>query len=291
MIPTPQLASDQSNADESAVRSSDLLDVRLCRQPSLYQDGRLLVWFSCGAASACALKLVAHMNPIPIYCDLSKNENADNVRFRADVEQWTGLRVTVIKSKLYNTVEEVFEARRYMSGPAGAPCTVEMKKIPRFDFQRADDTHIFGMTTDESSRIRKFENDNCDLNLAWPLVKAGMSKSDCLEMLTDAGIVLPRMYLLGYENNNCEGCVKASSARYWNRVRKTSPEVFRRRCEQSRRLGCKLVRWKGERIYLDELPEDADDKIIEHLSCGPDCGGARTSNGELSDGRGGHSLQ
>lgn len=262
----------------AAVRCTDWLDVRLSSQASLFKDGRLLVWFSCGGASACALKLVAHLNPMAIYCDLSKDENADNVRFRADVERWTGIKVTVIKSKLYDTVEEVFEARQYMSGPAGAPCTVEMKKVPRFDFQRADDTHIFGMTADESSRIRKFEADNHDMNLAWPLVKAGLTKDDCLEMLTAAGIVLPTAYLLGYENNNCEGCVKASSARYWNRVRKTAPEVFRRRCEQSRRLGCKLVRWKGERIYLDELPEEADDQITERISCGPDCGGARTSN-------------
>jgi hypothetical protein len=258
--------------------SKDLLDVRLSAQTSLFKDGRLLVWFSCGAASACALKLVAHLNPLAIYCDLSKNENADNVRFRAEVEQWTGIKVTVIKSKLYDTVEEVFEARQYMSGPAGAPCTVEMKKVPRFDFQRADDTHIFGMTTDEASRIRKFESNNCDMNLAWPLVNSRMSKADCLEMLMDAGIILPTMYRLGYSNNNCEGCVKASSARYWNLVRKTSPEVFRRRCEQSRRLGCKLVRWKGERIYLDELPEEADDQITEQISCGPDCGESRTPN-------------
>jgi len=257
---------------------TDWLDVRRSSQYSLFKDGRLLVWFSCGAASACALKLVSHMNPMAIYCDLSKNENSDNVRFRADVERWTGVKVTVIKSALYDTVEEVFEARQYMSGPAGAPCTVEMKKVPRFNFQRADDTHIFGMTADEAGRIRKFESDNHDMNLAWPLVKAGLTKAACLEMLLDAGIALPVAYLQGYENNNCEGCVKASSARYWNLVRKTSPEVFQRRCQQSRRLGCKLVRWKGERIYLDELPEEADDQITERISCGPDCGGARTSN-------------
>jgi hypothetical protein len=263
--------------------STDLLDVRLSSQASLFKDGRLLVWFSCGAASACALKLVAHMNPLAIYCDLSKDENADNVRFRADVEAWTGVKVVVIKSAIYETIEDVFEARQYMSGPAGAPCTVEMKKVPRFKFQRADDTHIFGFTTDEQARLKSFEDDNHDMNLAWPLVQAGMTKADCLRMIEEAGIELPLMYRLGYANNNCEGCVKASSAKYWNRVRKTSPAVFLRRCEQSRRLGCKLVRYKGERIYLDELPEDATDNVIEDLSCGPQCASARTSNAKLTN--------
>ena len=254
------------------------LDVRLSSQDSLFKDGRLVVWFSCGAASACALKLVAHLNPLAIYCDLSKNEHADNVRFRADVEAWTGIKVTVIKSAAYETVEEVADAKQYMAGPQGAPCTVEMKKIPRFAFQRADDTHIFGFSLDEKKRIKDFEADNHDMNLAWPLVQAEMTKADCLQMIAAAGIEIPVLYRLGFANNNCLGCFKATSTKYWNRTRKHFPAVFKLRCEQSRRLGVRLVRYKGVRIYLDELPEDATDNITEDLSCGPQCGGARTSN-------------
>lgn len=250
---------------------SNSLLIRASDSPSLFRDGRLIVWFSCGAASACALKLVADRSPLAVYCDLSKDENPDNARFMRDVEAWTGVPVTTIKSTKFSSVEEVFEDRRYMSGPQGAPCTVEMKKVPRFKFQRADDTHIFGMSTDERRRIAGFEADNHDLNLSWPLLDAGMSKGDCLRMISDAGIALPEKYLLGYENNNCEGCVKASSPKYWNLVRKTAPEVFRRRCEQSRRLGARLVRLKGKRIFLDELPTDSNEQINEDLSCGPQC--------------------
>lgn len=264
--------------EPASIRSSDWLGVRLSRSPSLFKDGRLVVWFSCGAASACALKLVADREPLAVYCDLGKNEHADNARFLRDVENWTGIKVQKIKSAKYDSIEEVFEARQYMAGTAGAPCTVEMKKVPRFAFQRADDTHIFGMSIDERKRIAGFEADNHDLNLAWPLVDAGMSKADCLAMLKAAGIALPVKYLQGYANNNCHGCVKATSPHYWNLVRKTDPEVFQRRCEQSRRLGAKLVRYKGERIYLDELPETADEKINEDLSCGPQCAAARTPN-------------
>lgn len=256
---------------EEGIGSTDLLAVRRARQGTLFGDGRLVVWFSCGAASACALKLVAHLKPLAVYCDLSKNEHADNVRFRTDVERWTGIPVTIIKSELYSTVEEVFDARRYMSGPGGAPCTVEMKKVPRHAFQRADDVQIFGMTADEKQRIARFENDNFDLNLAWPLVQAGMGKADCHKMIARAGIPSPVKYGQGYENNNCEGCVKATSPHYWNLVRRTAPEVFARRCEQSRRLGARLVRYRGERIFLDELPADAKERIAEDLSCGPQC--------------------
>lgn len=250
----------------------ETLKVRLSREPSLFTtDGRLVVWFSCGAASACALKLVADRAPVAVYCDVSGDEHSDNARFLLDVEQWTGIPVQKIKSQKYSSVEEVFEARKYMSGVAGAPCTVEMKKVPRFAFQRANDIHIFGMSKDERKRISVFEANNHDLNLSWPLVDAGMDKAACLQMIKDAGIALPVKYLEGYSNNNCHGCVKATSPHYWNLVRKTNPEVFNRRSEQSRRLGAKLVRYKGERIYLDQLPPTATEVVNEDLSCGPQC--------------------
>lgn len=242
-------------------------------QPELFgkDPSRLLVWFSCGAASAVALKLVSGCNPIAVYCDLSKDEHPDNERFLRDVEEWTGIKVMKIRSAKYSSIEEVFDAKQYMSGPQGAPCTVAMKKVPRFAFQRPDDIHVFGLSADEHRRIEKFEADNHDLNLAWPLRDAGMTKADCLSMVREAGIDLPIKYRKGYANNNCDGCVKATSPDYWNLVRKTTPEVFVRRCEQSRRLGVKLVRYKGQRIFLDELPLDADEHIQEDLSCGPQC--------------------
>jgi hypothetical protein len=245
--------------------------------PHPIEEGRLVVWFSCGAASACALKLLAHRNPVAMYCDTSRGEHSDNMRFMKEVEEWTGVPIQIISSSKYKTIEEVFDARRYMSGVKGAPCTVEMKKVPRFKFQKPDDTHVFGMTTDERKRIAGFEADNHELKLLWPLVDAGMSKPDCLRMVEEAGIRLPMKYLQGYSNNNCHGCVKATSPHYWNLVRNTDPEVFASRCEQSRRLGAKLVRYKGVRIFLDELPPDSEEVVQEDLSCGPQCSPAPIS--------------
>lgn len=267
-------STERARNERTELTSSDWLDVRWSAQRSLFNDGRLLVWFSCGAASACALKLLADQNPVALYCDTSRNEHPDNARFLIDVESWTGCKVEKLKHKDYSTVEEVFDARQYVSGPAGAPCTVELKKVPRFQMQRPDDVHVFGMTVDEK-RIKQFEDSNFDLNLAWPLVQMGMSKTDCLAMIRDAGIEVPMMYKMGYENNNCLGCVKATSPHYWNKVREDFPDVFRLRAEQSRRIGCKLTRYKGERIFLDELPSNAKERVKEDLSCGPQCNGGK----------------
>ena len=236
---------------------------------------RVVVWFSCGAASAVAAKLALEKygkdRVSLVYCDVMVDEHPDNARFFKDVEAWLGVTVTRISSQKYTNLAEVFDRTRYMSGPAGARCTVEMKKVPRFNFQEWDDIHIFGYTFDEKKRAVRFEAHNPELFTDWILIDQEVAKQGCLDYLEDAGIKLPVMYSLGYRNNNCLGCVKASSVKYWNKIRKDFPDVFEERARQSRELGAKLVVLKKKRIFLDELPPEEDDGVLEDLSCGPEC--------------------
>ena len=235
---------------------------------------RRVVWFSCGAASAVAAKLITdhHTNTEVVYCDVMTAEHPDNQRFFNDVQDWIGQPITRIKSDRYADVDAVFTARKYLAGIHGAPCTVAMKKVPRFAYQRPDDIHIFGFTADEQSRIDRFSENNPELNVEWVLADDGYTKDDCLGYLEDEGIELPVMYGLGYRNNNCLGCVKATSARYWNMTRRDFPDVFQRRVEQSREYGARLTRVRGVRVFLDELPADyLSAEELEDISCGPDC--------------------
>jgi len=233
-----------------------------------------VVWFSCGAASAVAAKLTLEKHPaaVVVYCDTSRSEHPDNRRFRKDVEKWVSIKVKVIASEKFKTVDEVFAKTRYMAGIKGARCTTEMKKIPRFEFQRADDVHIFGFTVDEQKRIIQFKRNNPELLLEWPLSDGFITKDRCHSILREAGIKPPKMYELGYKNNNCLGCVKATSPGYWNMTRRDFPGVFSLRCKQSRELGVRLTRVKGKRIFLDELPTDAWGGLKQNVSCGPECG-------------------
>src|SRR3990167_948887 len=106
---------------------------------------RTVGWFSCGAASAVAVKLT---NPdIIAYCETS-SEHSDNARFMADCERWFGKKITRLKSPKYADTWAVWEARKYLAGIDGAPCTGELKIKPRLDFQLPDDVHIFGYTED-----------------------------------------------------------------------------------------------------------------------------------------------
>ena len=165
---------------------------------------------------------------------------------------------------------DVFDRRKGMAFPHGAPCTVELKKRARQEWEESHpvDWHVLGFTVDERNRHDRFVMTERD-NVLPILIDANMTKNDCADMIRAAGIKLPEIYGRGFPNANCIGCVKATSPTYWNLVRREFPEVFDQRAEQSRRLGARLVRVKNERIFLDELDPKAKGRPLKTM---PDCG-------------------
>ena len=227
---------------------------------------RLVSWFSAGAASAVATKL---SNPDVIaYCETG-SEDWDNVRFMADCVKWFGKDVRILKSKKYKNTWDVWEQKKYISGNDGAPCTGALKVDPRLAFQRPDDIHIFGYTADKDDvRRAKTLRDNWPgLNVQTPLIDSGITKAGCLAIIKNIGIQPPRVYAMGYPNANCIPCCKATSPSYWALVRECHPFQFWRMAHLSRKLGARLARLNGERVFIDEIPEDFP--ITEPLA--PEC--------------------
>lgn len=220
---------------------------------------RVLSWFSCGAASAVATKVVIESgrNVIPVYCETG-SENKDNERFLSDCEKWFGEKVHRIKSDKYIDTWDVWESRKYLAGIDGAPCTVELKIQPRLAFQKPDDVHVFGYTADKADVVRanRLRLNYPEMKIETPLIDLGLTKESVISMIDRAGIEPPPMYKLGFQNNNCIPCVKATSASYWALVRKCFPEEFKRMVELSRKLDVRLARLNDERIFIDEIPEN-----------------------------------
>lgn len=218
---------------------------------------RTVCWFSCGAASAVATRLVLCKGPASVvYCNTG-SEHPDNERFLIDCERWFGQHVDQISSEKYTDTWDVWRRRRYLAGIEGAPCTVELKIIPRLAFQRPNDVHVFGYTADraDADRAKRFENTYPEVAVKFPLIDRGLTKEACLAMVKSAGIALPVLYGLGFKNNNCLPCSKATSAAYWALVRKFFPEKFARMANLSRELDVRLCRIDGERSFIDEIPE------------------------------------
>jgi hypothetical protein len=224
----------------------------------------IAVWFSCGAASAVAAKKTIEkygdIATIRVINNPVKEEDEDNQRFLKDVEKWLGVEIEFAINEKYPSCSavDVWAKRKFMSGPKGAPCTIELKKKARQQWEAKNhaDWHVLGFTSEEENRHKRFVLTERD-NVLPILIEFGLNKHDCIEIIVNEGIVPPRIYSLGYPNANCIGCVKATSPTYWNHVRKQHPEIFEQRATQSREQGARLVRVKGERIFLDELDPKA----------------------------------
>ena len=238
----------------------------------------IAVWFSCGAASAVAAKLAiekyGETHNVIIVNNPVVNEHEDNRRFLKDCEEWFGQEIILATNSKYPScdIRDVFDRRKYISGVKGAPCTMELKKGARYEFERNNkiDWHILGFTVDEKKRSDRFMRAERE-NLIPILIDEQLTKQDCFDILMKENIRLPEIYRLGFPNANCIGCVKSDSPTYWNLVRETFPEVFEERAEQSRRIGAKLVRVKRKRIFLDELSPDTKGGKIKSWDCGIFC--------------------
>jgi len=272
----------------------------------------IAVWFSCGAASAVAAKKTIEKygdtHNVLIVNNPVVNEHHDNLRFLKDCEKWFGQEVISATNKNYPScdIKDVFDRRKYISGVAGAPCTQQLKKEARYQFEDNNkiDWHVLGFTSDEKGRSDRFIKSEKD-NLIPVLIDLDLDKGKCFDIIMDAGIELPEIYKLGFPNANCIGCVKSQSPTYWNLVRDKFPEIFADRAEQSRRIGARLVKihmkylpWtvkidgiyydsdtdekltttnsKGKlihsiRIHLDDLPEGINNGKIKSWECGSFC--------------------
>jgi PP-loop superfamily ATP-utilizing enzyme len=243
------------------------------------KEARVLAWFSCGAASAVAAKLAIEKYGDKVellYCDTLKYEHPDNIRFLHDVEQWLGKKIKIMGSKKYTDIFDVFRKTGWLVGPGGARCTTELKKAVRKEYRNEYDINIFGLTSDEHKRIERFEDQNPGVISDWVLLDNKVDKKQCYSVLQAAKITLPAMYFLGYNNNNCIGCVKGGAG-YWNKIRVDFPESFDRMAKFEREIGIAINKsYKGDgkrkRVFLDELDPSAGRGVpLPDIECGALC--------------------
>lgn len=242
------------------------------------KKGIIAVWFSCGAASAVAAKktveLYGNTYNVLIVNNPIDEEDMDNKRFLKDVSEWIGQPIIEAKNTKVGTTScyDIWEKRKYMSGVLGAPCSMLLKKGARYEFELYHDIewHVLGFTIEEQERHNRFITSERE-NVLPVLINLKLTKADCFDIIRKAKIELPRIYSMGYPNANCIGCVKSSSPTYWNLVRKVHPEVFKLRAEQSMRLGTKLVKVKGDRIFLEELKITDKGGKLKDYDCGIFC--------------------
>lgn len=250
------------------------------RQDRGYDQAFTLAWWSAGITSAVACKMALEMYPnVELYYIDIDTSHHDNARFKADCEKWYGQEIKTLTSKKFHNQFDVIEKTGAVNTPNGAPCTRELKKQVRFDFEDLNALSLFNNRL-IGNQVWGFEYTKKEINRAirhgqqypntkplFPLIEKGFDKNECAGLLIDAGIELPEMYKLGYSNNNCIGCVKGGKG-YWNKIRKDFPFVFERMSAVERKVGYSCING----TFLDELKPNAGRMSKELMpSCGIIC--------------------
>lgn len=248
-------------------------------------DSRIVCQFSCGAASAVATKIalaVYGTDRCVILNAYIEEEHPDNRRFAADCEAWFGWPITNLRDTKYNaSAIEVFETVGYIKGQYGAACTTRIKRGLLRTFEQLGDTLVLGYTAEEEDRYDDWIANWPDRKIVAPLIARGLTKEDCKAMVLRAGIRLPRMYELGYDNANCIGCVKGGLG-YFRAIREDFPDQFERLAQAEDKVaalhgeGAYILRHrsgmlKGKRFPLRELPAGKADRGEPLPSCGLFC--------------------
>lgn len=229
-------------------------------------------WMSAGVSSFIAGYLVRETVDEFIYIDIA-DQHPDSLRFIKDCEKALCKPIKILRSSEYDSVEKAIRAagviRMVRSG--FAPCTAWLKKRVRkqWEIEHSDYeiTYVWGFDLNEKRRAENVVDTMIEFNHEFPLIDNNLLKQDCHAIAAKLGIKRPVMYDMGYNNNNCIGCVKGGMG-YWNKIRVDFPEVFESRAKLERDIGESCING----CFLDELDPSRgrmSDEIMQ--DCGIFC--------------------
>lgn len=211
-------------------------------------------WISAGVSSFIAGYLERDTIDKFIYIDV-EDQHPDSMRFIKDCEKVLGKPIEILKSRYYTSVDDVSRANHLIKHQKSgyAPCTNWLKKAVRKEWEYKymfdyDITYVWGMDLNEKNRAERLVEGMFEFEHCFPLIERELTKQDAHGICAELGIKRPLMYDLGYNNNNCIGCVKGGMG-YWNKIRVDFPEVFQSRAELERDIGDSILK----DCFLDEL--------------------------------------
>jgi 3'-phosphoadenosine 5'-phosphosulfate sulfotransferase (PAPS reductase)/FAD synthetase len=193
-------------------------------------EDKIICWWSGGVTSAVACKLAIDLfgkdNCRVIMID-TQNEHDDTYRFKTDCEKWYELSIetiTAIGSK-WKSIQDVWITRKSLNTATGAICSTELKRVVREKWEKENNFkhQVFGFEFEpkEFNRAKGMTFNHPKVKAIYPLLMYGLTKKDCLLIISDAKIEVPLVYKLGFKNNNCfkTGCVQGGVG-YWQKIQR-----------------------------------------------------------------------
>lgn len=212
-------------------------------------------WISAGVSSFIAGYLERDTIDKFIYIDI-EDQHPDSMRFIEDCEKVLGVKIEKLGSQ-YKSVEGAIRAAGLIRNAKTGfyPCTNWLKKRIRkqweYEHREYNITYVWGFDCNEKDRADALVEEMFEFDHVFPMIERSLTKQDGHGMCEMLGVRRPIMYDLGYNNNNCRGCVKGGMG-YWNKIRVDFPEVFESRSKLEREIGASILK----ECYLDELDPD-----------------------------------
>lgn len=204
----------------------------------------IIGWWSGGITSAVTCSLLIRIYGVDrcrfVFIDTG-NEDEDTYRFKKDCENWYGKEIETISAigEKYESIQHVWEKFKSLNVSKGAICSAELKRVVREKWQKKEDyTHqAFGFEMREINRAKSMTLNHQKAKPIYPLLMYGLSKKDCIQIVQDQGIEIPRVYSYGFHNNNCfkTGCVQGGVG-YWQKMKKDFPDKFDAMAEMEHKL-------------------------------------------------------
>lgn len=198
---------------------------RRCNEPRAYaaraapgrvRDTMIGVCLSSGVPSWAAARLLKDSGEhfIAAFAD-TLIEDEDNYRFLDDCVENLGCELTRLVDG--RTPWQVFRCHRYIGNSRVAPCSIELKRelLDRWAEERGTTAAVVGFTIGEEERRDRLTKKLAPREVRCPLIDAGMTADDCLDLADKHGLRIPRLYDLGFKHANCGGfCVRAGHEQF-----------------------------------------------------------------------------
>ena len=219
-------------------------------------EDKIICWWSGGVTSAVACKLAIDLfgkdNCRVIMID-TKNEHEDTYRFKSDCEKWYELRIEIITAigGKWKSIQDVWITRKSLNTATGAICSTELKRAVREKWEKDNNFkhQVFGFEFEpkEFNRAKGMTLNHTKVKAIYPLLMYGLTKKDCLQIISDAKIEVPLVYKLGYKNNNCfkTGCVQGGIG-YWQKIQREDVDKFNAMADMEHYL----TELKGEPVTM-----------------------------------------
>ena len=215
---------------------------------------KIIAWWSGGITSAVTCKICIDLYGLDsvkmIFID-TKNEDDDTYRFKKDCENWYGKDIEIITGigEKYESVQDVWEKHKSLNVAHGAVCSSELKRRVREIWEKENTWkhQAFGFELSEFKRAKGMTLNHSHTKPIYPLLMFAYTKNDCIKIIQDAGLRVPRTYELGFLNNNCfkTGCVQGGIG-YWQKMKREFSEKFEAMAEMEH----KLTALKGKPVTM-----------------------------------------